>query len=295
MKFCGLRRAVKATCDDVVRHHTFQVAAALSYYFILATFPALAFLSVVLGSMPVPDLFAHILGLMARLLPQDAIDILRSVLASVFAASNHKTWIPVSIVTVVWLTSAAFDALIEALDIAYDVADPRPFWKTRLLAAVLGAVSGSLLVVAFSVMIVGPRFAAWLANRIDLSREFVFVWPFLHWTIATTFTVLAVEIMYFIAPNVKQRFVATLPGAVLTVGFWLGLSYLLGIYFRNFADYDRLYGTLGGFVAFMTWLYWNSFVLMVGAELNAEIAKESAKGAIQTRILREGDSLDHAA
>ena len=92
--------------------------------------------------------------------------------------------------------------------------------------------------------------------------------------------VLAVEAIYFLAPNVKQRFLATLPGAILAVSFWIGLSYLLGIYFRHFANFNRTYGTLGGFIALMTWLYWNSFVLLVGAELNAELAKESAKGKI---------------
>ncbi|PYX67605.1 MAG: hypothetical protein DMG72_25135 [Acidobacteria bacterium] len=95
------------------------------------------------------------------------------------------------------------------------------------------------MLVALSVMIVGPRFGEWLAARVHLSGLFVLLWPYIHWTIAVGFTILAVEALYFLAPNVKQRFLATLPGAVLAVGCWIGLSYLLGIYFRHQARRSR--------------------------------------------------------
>jgi len=121
------------------------------------------------------------------------------------------------------------------------------------------------------------------------------LWPFLHWTIAISFAVLAVESLYFLAPNVKQRFAASLPGAVFSVTVWIALSYLLGIYFRHFAHFNRTYGTLGGFIAMMTWLYWTSFVLLVGAELNAELAKQSKKGQIQERRAPGVEAVDRAA
>ena len=107
------------------------------------------------------------------------------------------------------------------------------------------------MLVALSVMIVGPRFGEWLAARVHLSGLFVLLWPYIHWTIAVGFTILAVEALYFLAPNVKQRFLATLPGAVLAVGCWIGLSYLLGIYFRHFANFNKTYGTLGAAIALM--------------------------------------------
>jgi membrane protein len=111
----------------------------------------------------------------------------------------------------------------------------------------------------------------------------VLLWPYIHWTIAIAFTVLAVEALYFLAPNVKQRFLATLPGAVLAVGCWLGLSYLLGMYFRHFAHFNKTYGTLGAAIALMTWLYWTGFAMLLGAELNAELAKISKEGKIQEK------------
>ena len=150
----------------------------------------------------------------------------------------------------------------------------------HVLAVGLAFVTGALLLIALSVMIVGPKFGEWLASKVYLSSLFVLLWPYIHWTIAVGFTILAVEALYFLAPNVKQRFLATLPGAILAVGCWIGLSYLLGIYFRHFANFNKTYGTLGAAVALMTWLYWTGFAMLLGAELNSELAKISREGAI---------------
>jgi membrane protein len=126
--------------------------------------------------------------------------------------------------------------------------------------------------VALSVMVVGPRFGGWLAGRVHLSELFVLLWPYIHWTVAVAFTILAIEALYFPAPNLKQRFRSTLPGAVVAVSCWIGLSYLLGIYFLHFGNFNKTYGTLGAAVALMAWLYWTGFAMLVGAELNQELA-----------------------
>jgi membrane protein len=276
MQLRQIQQAVSRTYKDIEQHHTLQVAAALSYYIVLSAFPGLILLSAIVGFIPLPELFNHVLSLMARVLPLDTMQSVYSVLQDVLSA-HRVTWFSFGMVGTVWMGSSAFDAIIEALDIAYDAKEDRPYWKTRLLAVGLAAMSGGLLLIALAVMILGPRFGDWLAAHLAVSRAFARIWPVVHWTIAVGFTVLAVELIYFVAPNVKQRFVRTLPGAILSVLVWIVLSYLLGIYFRQFANYNRTYGTLGGFIALMTWLCWTSFVLLVGAELNAELAKESAR------------------
>jgi len=260
----------------------FQMAAALSYYMVLAVFPSMIFLSSLLSLIPLPDLFGRVLGTMSLLLPPDTMRLVQSVLLDVLV-TNRKAWLSFGMLGSIWIVSAAFDALIEALDIAYDVNDDRPFWKTRLRAIVLGIITAGLVSTALAVMILGPRFGAWLAARIHLSREFVLFWPVIHWSIAILFTLVAVELIYFLGPNVKQRFGATLPGAIFSVTCWLVLSYLLGFYFRHLANLSRTYGTLAGFIAFMTWFYWNSFALLMGAEFNAELAKKSRKGQLQEK------------
>lgn len=259
-----------------------QVAAALSYYSILSVFPGLIFLSAVLGLLLLGNLFNDLMTSMSHLLPADTMQIVKSVLHQVLS-SHRRTWLSFGMLGIIWTASSGFAALIEALDIAYDVPEDRPYWQLRLLSIGLAAIAGGLLLIELTAMIVGPRFGDWMAAHLGLSGVFAAIWPVLRWTIAISFTVLAVEFIYFLAPNIKQRFGATLPGAIFSVIVWNGLSYLLGIYFSHFADLNRVYGTLAGFIAFMTWLYWTSFALLVGAELNAKLAKESKRGALRPR------------
>ena len=258
------------------------MAAALSYYFVLSLFPALIFLSAAVAYLPVPDLFDQTWALMARFLPPDTMGLVRRVLADVITP-NRGTFLSFGILGTLWTASGGFAATIEALNIAYEVNDDRPFWKRRPLALALALMTGALLLVAFSIMLVGPRFGGWLAGRVHLSGLFVLLWPYIHWTTAIGFAILAVEALYFLAPNVKQRFLATLPGAALAVGCWIGLSYLLGIYFRHFAHFNKTYGTLGAAIALMVWLYWTGFAMLVGAELNTELAKISRRGKLEEK------------
>src|SRR5215470_7025879 len=282
VRFGRIKQALGRAYRDLERHHTLQVAGALSYQFVLSVFPGLIFLSAVIGILPVRDLFNNVLEFMSRVLPPDAMHIVTGVLRDVLSA-NHATWLSFGTLGIIWAASAAFASLIEALDIAYDAEGTRPYWKTRLLSLWLAAVSGGLFLTALIVIVVGPRFGDWVAAKFGLSTVFGAVWPTLRWVIAISFTVLAVEFLYFLAPNVRQRFVATLPGAIFSVAVWNGLSFLLGIYFAHFAHFNRTYGTLGGFIAFMTWLYWTSVTLLVGAELNSELAKQSKRGSVQPK------------
>jgi membrane protein len=275
----GLRIALVGTYDDVLGDHTLQMAAALAYYFVLSLFPSLIFLSAVVAYLPVPDLFNQALALMAHFLPADAMGLVRKVVADIISP-NRGTFLSLGILGTLWAASGGFAAMIEALDIAYEVSDDRPFWKTRPLAVGLAFLTGTLMLVALSVMVMGPRFGEWLADKVQLSRFFVLLWPYIHWTIAIGFTILAIEALYFLAPNIKQRFRATLPGAVVAVGCWIGLSYLLGLYFRHFGSFNKTYGTLGAAIALMVWLYWTGFAILVGAELNEELAKISKEGRL---------------
>ena len=275
-----LKDALLRTYDDIGDHHTLQMAAALSYYFVMSLFPSLIVLSAIVAYLPVPDLFDQALNLMARFIPPDSMGVVKKVLADV-VTPNRNAFLSAGLLGTLWAASGGFAAAIEALNIAYDVQETRPFWKTRPVAIGLTVLVGSLLIIALAVMIVGPQFGNWLSGRLHVSVLWQWLWPYIHWTISIGFTVVAVEFLYFLAPNVKQRFFATLPGAILAVGCWIGLSYLLGIYFRSFANFNKTYGTLGAAIALMVWLYWTGFAMLVGAELNAELARKTRKGAIE--------------
>ena len=291
----GIKEALWRTVEDVSKKHTLQMAAALSYYYVLSIFPALIFLSAVVAYLPVANVFDQAISLIGSFMPPDSMALVRKVLADVITP-NRGAFLSFGILGTLWAASGGFSAAMEALNIAYEVEEARPFWITRPLAIGLTLLIGVLMLVALGVMIVGPEFGTWLTTRIHLSWLFAWAWPYIHWTVSVLFTVLAVEFLYFLAPNVKQRFWSTLPGAIVSVGCWIGLSYLLGIYFRNFAHFNKTYGTMGAAIALMVWLYWTSFAMLLGAELNCELAKESKKGKIPQGEDASGlTSLDIAA
>ncbi|HEY6972073.1 MAG TPA: YihY/virulence factor BrkB family protein [Candidatus Angelobacter sp.] len=279
MTYRGLKEALWRTQEDINNKHTLQMAAALSYYFVMSLFPALILLSAILAYFRGPDLLNQAYMLMGGFVPRDTMALVEKVMEGVISP-NRGAFLSFGILGTLWAASGGFSATIEALNIAYEVEENRPFWKTRPLAIWLTLIIGLFLLTALGVMIVGPEFGGWLAGRLHLSWLFAAVWPYVHWVVAVGFTVLSVEMLYFMAPNVKQRFLSTLPGAILSVACWIGLSYALGLYFRSFANFNKTYGTLGAAVALMVWLYWTGFFMLVGAELNCQLAKETSKGKI---------------
>jgi membrane protein len=254
-------------------------AAALSYYFMLSVFPLLIFVSAVVAYLPVSSLFNQIIGVLATVVPPDSMGMVRKILAHVLL-SRHGGLLTFGIVFTIWSASSGFAAMIEALNVTYNVPETRRLWTTRALAVGLAFLVGMLLVLALSVLIVGPKFGGWLAGRVGLSPAFAAIWPYIRWSVATGFTVVAVELLYFWAPNVRQKFLRTLPGAVIAVGGWIGLSYLLGIYFRDFANYNATYGVLGAAIAFSVWLYWTNLVMLIGAEINAKLLQQTGETSL---------------
>lgn len=280
MSLKQLRNALGSAYDDIVRNHTLQMAAALSYYFVMSLFPCLILLSAIVAFLPIPNMFDQAIRLMSQFVPADSMMLVKKILSDVISP-NRGAFLSIGIIGTLWTASGGFSSAIEALNFAYDVEETRPFWRTRLLAVGLTFLLGFLLLTAVVVMIVGPHLAGWLVARLHLPQELRVIWPVIHWTVAIAFTVLAVEFLYFLGPNVKQRFGWTLPGAILAVGCWLLMTYALGFYFRSFAHLNKTYGVLGAGIGLMMWLYWTWFAMLVGGELNAELAKRSESGPIE--------------
>lgn len=279
MHLVNVKNAVLNVIREVDENHTMAFAAALSYYFVLSLFPLLIFMSALVGYLPIPGLFNQILGALARVVPPDSMGLVRKILADV-VLSRHGSLLTFGLVFTIWSSSSGFAAMIEALNVTYGVPETRRIWTTRALAIGLTFLVGFLLLVALGVLIVGPRFGGWLADKMELSQVFVAVWPYVRWSVATAFTVVGVELLYFWGPNLRQKFLSTLPGAVIAVAGWIGFSYLLGLYFRHFAHFNATYGTLGAAIALSVWFYWTSFIILVGAEFNSGLLQEVGEGRL---------------
>jgi len=277
-----IKRVVIGTVNDIVGNHILSFAAALSYYFVLAFFPALIALAAIVAYLPVPDLFNTIVGTIARVAPPETMGLIRRIVSDVISPSRGAL-LSFGLAGALWTCSSGFSEIIEALNVAYDVPETRPLWKTRLLAFELVFLIGSLVTLAFALMIVGPQFGAFLARRLGLSWAFALLWPTVRYVLAVSFTIVAMVQLYLIAPNLRQRFASCLPGAVLAVTGWILLSDALSLYFRKFAHLNKTYGVLGGGVALLTWLYWSGFLILLGAELNSEIIQQRGDGTLQLK------------
>lgn len=269
-------RELSATVyQELFRTRAFTMAAAMSYYFLLALLPLLIFLSAMLGYLPIPNLFDQLLDIFAVVVPPQAMQMVQRILASLLIP-HRGGLLSFGLLSYLWTASGGFAASIEALNVAYDVEITRSWWRDRLQALLLTLTTGLLSLLGLLLIIAGPHFGHLLTELFPIPQGFGEIWPWLRLgTIFVTFVV-AVELQYYLAPNRKQHFTMTLPGAVVAViGIFLS-SAGLGYYFRHFANYNKTYGSLGAVIILMLWFYVVALLLIVGAELNAELLKTDA-------------------
>jgi len=247
-------------------------SAALSFYMVLALFPALIALSAIVGSLSMPNLFDTVVDTMATVMPPESKHLLERVTRDII--SPHGTsLISVGILGAIWSASGSFSNTMEALNICYCVQETRPFWLTRLLAILFTLVSGGLTVLAFSLIIVGRHIGTWLASQVQVINILEPALPAIRYLLASTCIMLAVMLVYHYAPNFQSTFKQAFPGAALAVVVWLVLSTGLTLYFQKVVHVNHTYGVLGGAVALLLWLYLTAFAMLLGAELNAELIR----------------------
>lgn len=273
MRFRQCKRVFLHVASGVSQNNIFSFAAALSYYFVLAFFPALIAVATIVGHLPAPDLFNTIVATMAHVMPPETMGLVRTVVTDV-VSSNREAFLSFGLLGTLWTCSSGFATMIEALNVTYKVPESRPMWKTRLLAVELTFLIGFLEAIAFTFIIVGPLVTKVVAAHFMFPWSVPLVWTVLCHLLAAIFTVLAIEGLYFMAPNVKQSFSSSLPGAIFSLLAWILLSDGLSLYFSRFEHLNRTYGVLGGGIALLVWLYWSSFVVLVGAQLNFELLQE---------------------
>lgn len=270
-----VRQLLVTVYNELFRTRAFTMAAAMSYYFLLALVPLLIFFSAMVGYLPIPNLFDQLLDNLAVLVPPEAMQMVEGILANLLEP-HRGGWLSFGLVGYLWTATGGFTALIEALNVAYDVEKTRSWWRDRLLALLLTFTTGFLTFLGLAVVIAGPSFGHLLTELLMVPPELGRIWPALRLgTILVTFTAV-VELQYYVGPNRKQKFLETLPGAVAAViGIFLS-SAGMAFYFDHFANYNRTYGSMGAVIILMVWFYVVSLLFVAGAELNAELMKQRA-------------------
>jgi membrane protein len=161
---------------------------------------------------------------------------------------------------------------------AYDIEESRPWWKVRLLAIGLTIGLAVFIVLSFGLIVAGPQLADWLAAQYALGGAFVWTWKILQWPIAFALVVTGIGLIYYFAPDAEQSWAWITPGSLIAAVLWLIGSLAFRYYVVNFGSYESSYGAIAGVILLMLWFYLSAFVIILGAEISAEIEHASPWG-----------------
>jgi membrane protein len=253
-------------------------AAALSYYFVFALFPMLLFLTALLGLVPNARLMDQFMEYLAGALPPDAASLTSRVLNEIVRGA-HGGLVSVGALAALWAASAGMDSIRTALNAAYDVTDPRPWWKRRLMAIGLTIIFAAFTLSALILLVLGPEIAQAIAHSVGMGSIFTTVWNAVQLPVALLLALIGVGLVYYLAPAIRQRWYWVTPGSAVAVAGWLIASAGLRYYVTRFANFNATYGSIGGAMLLLLWLYLTGLMLLVGAEVNAEIAKADRRRA----------------
>jgi membrane protein len=257
-------------------------AAALTYYAVLALFPGVIVLVALLGLLgQFPDTFDALLAILRQVAPS-AVEAFAGPIRAVIAEKETAgALLGFGLLVALWSASGYVGAFIRVSNAIYEVEEGRPFWKLRpLQIAVTIAMMALLAAVAIALVVTGPLAEA-VGSVLGLGDASVTAWSIAKWPVMLLVVIGMIAVLYWVAPNVQPpRFRWFTPGGAVAVAAWVLASVLFGIYVANFGSYDKTYGSLGGAIAFLVWLWISNLALLFGAELNAELerARELEQG-----------------
>jgi membrane protein len=173
-----------------------------------------------------------------------------------------------------WSASSYIAGFMRASNVIWDVREGRPIWKTIPLRLAVTLITVLLLTLSAIAVIVTGSLARQVGGVIGVSSGAVTAWDIAKWPVMILFVSLMLSILYYASPNVRQPgFRWVTPGGVFAVLLWILASAAFALYVANFSSYNKTYGALGGIVAFLVWLWITNVVILLGAELNAEIER----------------------
>ena len=263
-----MKGSVRAFLEDDMLTH----AAALAYRALFALFPFLVFLIALLGFLQIPEFFDWLLDQAQAALPGDSYRLVDSIIEDIREQPSGGL-LSFGIILAIWSASSGVRSVMNAMNVAFAVEESRPAWR-RYLSSVLYTIAlAALLIAAAALMLTGPRAIEWIARQAGLGDVFVTLWTWLRWPVLALLLTVVVALIYAFAPNIDQPFALITPGAVVAVVIWVLMSIGFSFYVSNFADYSATYGSLGGIIVLLLYFYISSAVLLLGAEVNAELRR----------------------
>ena len=278
----SLFATLKRTATEFSEDNLTDWAAALTYYGLLAIFPALVAFVGLIGLFADPQGATDtITEVVSELGPSSAADTYAGPIESVTSSSASGIMAIVGIAVALWAASGYVGAFMRASNVIYETPEGRPIWKLRPLQILVTLVILILAAITLLALVVSGPLAEAIGSAIGLSDAAVTAYQIAKWPILAVLVMTIFGILYYASPNVKLRgFIWVTPGSIVALVVWVLASAAFAFYVANFGSYDKTYGTLGGVVVLLIWLWITNLAILFGHELNAERerAEELAAG-----------------
>jgi membrane protein len=264
---------LRRTATEFSEDNLTDWAAALTYYGLLALFPALIALVSIVGLVADPQETSRtITDIVTQIGPSSGAETFSGPIQSI--TSNQSAagiLLVLGLVIALWSASGYVGAFMRASNIIYETPEGRPIWKLRPLQMLITLVMVLLVaLLALSLVLTGPIVDA-VAGPLGISDTATTIWDIAKWPVMLAIVIMIIAVLYYSTPNVKLRgFKWVAPGTAIAVVVWLLASAAFAFYVANFGSYDKTYGTLGGVVVMLMWLWITNLALLFGHELNAE-------------------------
>lgn len=269
----------KRVWGEIQEDNVFGRAAELSYYFLLALFPFLIFITSVIGMVLGSGTGTRhtLFDYLGRIMPPSAFQLLDNTMREVSNSSSGGK-LSFGILAALWAASNGLSAITATLNTAYDLEESRPWWKQRLTAIVLTMALSILIILALVLVVAGGHIAEWLGSVYGFGPVFPIAWKIIQWPVVLACMILAFALIYYFAPDFREQSWQWLtPGAAIGVALWLLVSIAFRVYLNFFDSYSATYGSLGAVIILMLWLYFTGAAVLIGGEVNSEIENAAAK------------------
>jgi membrane protein len=265
------------TWREVLDDDVLGLAAQLSYYFFLALFPAILVVLALASFFPLGTLTDDLARVLGPVVSPEVLKLIQDQMKRLGEADSGGL-LTFGVLAALWSSSAAMVSIAAALNRAYDIEESRPWWKVRLVAIGLTVGLAVFVLAALMLVLAGPTIADWLDQRLHMGGTLRWTWLILQWPVVVALVATALGLVFYFGPDAEQDWVWITPGALIGAVLWLLASLATKVYVANFTDYNAMYGSIGGVMVVLLWLYVSSIAVLVAAELNAEIEHASPHG-----------------
>jgi membrane protein len=249
------------------------LAQQVAYSAMLAFFPAVAFLLGLLGLFHLYDDLKRFLDPIA---PSGVIRFVNGLQKDSRSSGASASAFVIGLFGAVWAASGAMGSVVKAVNRAYERLETRPFWKVRLIAILLVALTGIVTAGMFLLIVVGGPLGDAIAKKAHLGRAFDLLWAILRWPIAFVAILLFFALVYYLAPDTNVRnWKWITPGSLVGSLLFLALSGLFALYVTFAGSYSKTYGSLAAGVILLLWLNYSAWAILFGAELNSELNRQA--------------------